>query len=181
MKTAALKMMLLSALASCAAFAQNSDFAILYSAKLLVGNQLLPSGRTDSAISISIGSQFNYAHQILDARAGGLYLEFPLLESGNGSGNTDIIFTPGARFRLSTQTRVSPYAALGVGVFSSGGTAFSGRTTSAAVDFGGGFDVRFTRLLSMRTELRDYVSGSRIGGFQGRNRPAFSVGIAFHF
>jgi hypothetical protein len=181
MRTAALNITLLSVLASCAAFAQNSDFAILYSAKLLVGNQLLPSGRTDSAISISIGSQFNYAHQILDARAGGLYLEFPLLESGNGSGNTDIIFTPGARFRLSTQTRVSPYAALGVGVFSSGGTAFSGRTTSAAVDFGGGFDVRFTRLLSMRTELRDYVSGSRIGGFQGRNRPAFSVGIAFHF
>jgi hypothetical protein len=181
MRTAALKIALLSALAGCTAFAQNSDFAVLYSAKILVGNQLLPSGKTDSAISISTGYQLNYARQILDARAGGLYLEFPLLEGGNGSGNSDIFFTPGVRFRLSTQSRVSPYVALGVGVFSSGGTPFSGRTTSAAVDFGGGFDVRFTRLLSLRTELRDYVSGSRIGGFQGRNRPAFSVGIAFHF
>jgi len=181
MRTAALKITLLSALASCTAFAQNSDFAVLYSAKILVGNQLLPSGKTDSAISIATGYQLNYARQILDARAGGLYLEFPLLEGGNGRGNSDIFFTPGVRFRLSTQSRVSPYAALGVGVFSSGGTPFSGRTTSAAVDFGAGFDVRFTRLLSLRTELRDYVSGSRIGGFQGRNRPAFCVGIAFHF
>jgi hypothetical protein len=181
MKTPALKMMLLSALASCAAFAQNSDFGVLYSAKILVGNQLLPSGRTDSAISISTGYQLNYARQIVDARAGGLYLEFPLLEGGNGSGNVDIFFTPGVRFRLSTQSRVSPYVALGLGVFSSGGTRFSSRSTSAAVEFGGGFDVRFTRLLSLRTDLRDYVSGSRIGGYQGRNRPALSVGIAFHF
>jgi len=180
MRTAALKIMLLSALASCTASAQNSDYSVMYSAKILVGNQVLPSGRTDVALSITTSTQIGYAHQILDARAGGLYLEFPLLEGTNGFGNFDIFFTPGVRFKLSTQSRVSPYVALGAGVFSAGGTTFSSRTTSAAVDFGAGFDVRFTRLLSMRTELRDYVTRPHMGGFEGHNRPVFSIGLAFH-
>jgi hypothetical protein len=181
MRTIALYVTLLSALASCTVFAQNSDFAVLYSAKILVGGQVLPSGRTDAAVSITTSSQLNYAREILDARAGGLYLEFPLLEGTNGFGNLDIAFTPGVRFKLSTQSRVSPYVALGAGVFSAGGTTFSSRTTSATVDFGAGFDVRFTRLLGMRTELRDYITRSHMAGFEGHNRPVFSIGLAFHF
>src|SRR5437773_2259465 len=163
------------------AFAQNSDFSVLYSAKILIGNQVLPSGRTDVGASITTSTQLGYAHQILDARAGGLYLEFPLLEGTNGFSNFDFAFTPGVRFKLSTQSRVSPYVALGAGIFSAGGTSFSGRTTSAALDFGAGFDVRFTRLLGMRTELRNYVTRSHMAGFEGHNRQVFSIGLAFHF
>jgi hypothetical protein len=181
MRIAALKITLLSALVSCTVFAQNSDVAILYAARITVGKQILPSGRTDSALSISTASQMSYVRQVLDARAGGLYLEFPFLEGGNGFGNIDLFFTPGVRFKQSTQSRFSPYAALGVGVYSAGGTPFSSRTTSAAVGFGAGFDVRFTRLLSLRSELRNYVTRSHMGGFEGRNHPVVALGLAFHF
>jgi hypothetical protein len=181
MRTAALKITLLSALASCTALAQNSDLAILTAVKIQVGDQILPSGRTDAGISMASASQLTYALQVLDARPGGLYLELPLIEGGNGFGNIDIFFTPGVRFKFSTQSRFSPYVALGAGVFSAGGTTFSSRTTSAALGFGAGFDVRFTRLLSLRTDLRDFVTRSRMGKFEGRNRQVFSLGLAFHF
>ena len=92
MRSAALKITVLSALVSCTALAQNSDIAILYAARITVGEQILPSGRVDSAISISTASQLTYVHQVLDARAGGLYLEFPLIEGGNGFGNIDVFW-----------------------------------------------------------------------------------------
>ena len=182
MRTVALKILVVSVLAGSAALAQNSDFGVLYGVEVLYGKQVLPSGIVDSAISISSNTQINYARQVLDSRTGGLYVEFPIVYGGtNSAGNVAITFTPGVRFKFATQSRLSPYVAAGVGVTSAGGTAFLPRTVSPAVDFGAGLDIRFTRLLSLRTELRDFVARRGLGGYEGRNHPIFSVGIAFHF
>jgi hypothetical protein len=181
MTTAWLKIVLVTTLAGGAAFAQNSDLAILTGAEVLYGRQVILSGATEEGISVRLGTQLNYARQVVDAKAGGLYVEFPLIYNVNSVGNANITFTPGVRFKLATQSRLSPYFAAGVGVTSSGGTAFLSRSTSAAVDFGAGLDIRLTRLLSLRTELRDYVARRGLGGYQGRNHPIYSLGIAFHF
>ena len=181
MTNAWLKFVCVAALSCGAAFAQNSDFAILTGVEVLYGRQLLPSGKIDNAISIISRTQFNYARQVVDARSGGLYVEFPLIYGVNAVGNATITFAPGVRFKLATQSRLSPYFAAGVGVTSAGGTAVLSRSTSAAFDFGAGLDVRFTKLLSLRTELRDFVARRGLSGYEGRNHPIYSLGIAFHF
>ena len=120
-----------------------------------------------------------------------------------------IFFTPGLRWRFTPQKRVSFYAGAGGGVGTFGNTVTIvsvnpivsgtvtgivsgsttggsvsvkvGRTTSAAFGFGGGIDFRLTRLLSLRAEGRDFVTGAGEGGTHGRNHAFFMAGIGFHF
>ena len=51
----------------------------------------------------------------------------------------------------------------------------------AALDFGGGLDFRLTRLVSLRAEARDFVTGRGLGGVEGRNHPIFSFGLGIHW
>jgi opacity protein-like surface antigen len=170
MRTVGLKMLLVAALGSCAAFAQNSDLAFL-------------DGITGPTAHGNFGSNFEitYARELLGTRAGDLYLEFPLIYGSNAAGNLEILFTPGVRLKVPIQSRVSLYGVAGVGVASFGATAAAVRTTSGAFEVGGGFDVRLTRLLSLRAEARDFATRRGLGGFIGRNHPIYSVGIGLHF
>jgi hypothetical protein len=54
-------------------------------------------------------------------------------------------------------------------------------TTHGAFDFGGGMDVSLVRALSIRSEIRDYVSGAGLDGVAGRHHLAPRIGLAFHF
>jgi hypothetical protein len=38
-----------------------------------------------------------------------------------------------------------------------------------------------TRLLSLRGEIRDFVTGSGLGGVNGRHHPIIGFGMAAHF
>jgi hypothetical protein len=60
-------------------------------------------------------------------------------------------------------------------------SATSGWTSSFAVAFGGGLDFRVTRLISLRGEVRDFVSRKGIGLTDGRNHPVFGFGMGFHW
>jgi hypothetical protein len=173
MKAKLTRILLAATLASGAVFAQNTDFGLL--------DGFTPCGTCPPGTAVQ-SFQMNYARQVLETPAGGLYLEFPLiLGNTNPAGNVAIFFAPGVRFKLATQSRLSYYGVAGVGIASFGGTAVGGRTVSGTVDFGGGIDVRLTRHLSVRGEARDFVTRSGLGGFRGRNHPIFSVGIGLHF
>ena len=80
-------------------------------------------------------------------------------------------FTPGFRFRFFNKA-ISPYAVAGAGVeratliqdgFTNLSTALamnsglSTRNFKGVYDFGGGVDVKMTRLFALRTEFRDFV------------------------
>jgi len=73
----------------------------------------------------------------------------------------------------------------GVGVFrtpSPGAFGVSSRgTTHGVFQFGGGADLRLTRLLSLRAEVRDVVTGRQFGGVAGRHHPVPLFGVAMHF
>jgi hypothetical protein len=168
----AIEIVFFSMLAICPTLAQNSDFGLLYGFR--------PCGDCPSS-TVASGSQFNYGHQVVATLAGDLYVEIPLVSSTNPVGNVAYLFTPGLRYKLATQSRLSLYGALGVGVASFGGTATASRTTSGTVDFAGGADLRLTRLLSVRLEARDFVTRPGLGGTEGRNHAMYFVGIAFHF
>jgi hypothetical protein len=190
---------LIGLLGACRVEAQNSDLALLAGitgprGRVVGGPNLVASG------SVGASGQINYAWQAWQ-RALNLYIELPLVFTGNSSGTATtqgtvsyssggIFFTPGARIKVSPQSRVSFYAALGGGIgtigttqVTAGATAsvVSKRNTSPALDFGGGLDFRLTRLLSLRADARDFVTRSGFGLSSGRNRWMFLVGVAFHF
>ncbi|MBZ5575363.1 MAG: hypothetical protein LAP40_02245 [Acidobacteriia bacterium] len=186
-------------LATGAAHAQNSDLAILAGISGPRG-QVTTAPTTVISGSVGASGEVNYAWQALQ-RAVDLYIELPLVITGQDRGTVtpgrvsdlsfkDVFFTPGARLKISPQSRVSVYAALGGGIASMGTTMSvvspgsvsetSNRATTAALDFGGGLDFRLTRLLSLRAEGRDFVTRASLGS-AGRNHWMFLAGIAFHF
>lgn len=99
------------------------------------------------------------------------------------------MFTPGVRFRFF-DSRVSPYAALGAGIERStlvrGTTdglviaAFPSRAYKGTFDFGGGADIKLTKLIALRAEVRDFVrTGHAIS--ESRQDLLFMGGFALHF
>jgi hypothetical protein len=198
------KWLWISMLGACAAQAQNSDLALLGGISGPRGETTVAGGTVTISGSVTPSFQINYAWQVLE-RAVDLYVELPLVipVRTNGSviagpsgavvaGNSgpDILFTPGVRLKFSPQSRVSFYGAAGFGIASFGAmstivppaTVVPGsRQTSPAVGFGGGLDLRLTRLLSLRGDVRDFVTRTGLGGMSGRNHGIFQVGIAFHF
>jgi hypothetical protein len=195
--------------AACAAYGQNSDLGLLAGIATPRGSSTVSGTSVSASGSVSPSFQVNYAWQAHQA-AVDLYVEVPFVvtvrETGvasinganistTGNSDTNIFFTPGVRFKFSPQSRVSVYAAAGFGLASFGstvsqssviGTAVSAssygkRSNSPAAGFGGGLDIRLTRLLSIRGDLRDFVTEKNLGGIAGRNHGIFQAGIAFHF
>ncbi len=188
----------------CAAHAQNSDLGLLGGISGPRGQTTINGGTISSAGSVTPSFQVNYAWQVLQ-RAVDLYVELPLVipirasgetvvspagVSAAGSSGPDLFFTPGVRLKISPESRVSFYGAAGFGIASFGGTSTivtpttvvaGGRKNSPAIGFGGGVDIRITRLLSLRGDVRDFVTESGLGGTTGRNHGIFQLGMAFHF
>jgi hypothetical protein len=193
-------LLMLTALAQ----AQNSDLALLAGISGPRGETTVSGGTSTISGSVTPSFQINYAWQVLERRAA-LYVELPLIvpvrvngsivagPSGSaiaGNNGPDIFFTPGARIKFTPESRVSFYGALGLGIASFGPTSSiippltvvnGSRQNSFAVDFGGGIDFRLTRLLSLRADVRDFVTDAGLGGTSGRNHAIFQAGIGFHF
>jgi hypothetical protein len=193
---------LLMMAAGSAANAQNSDLGLLLGV-IASPYDVIGGSRSYVSTSVGVAGQINYAYQVKGWRAGDLYLEIPFLvavrnENWAGSGGASITtkgvgaVVPGVRFKLPLGGRASLYAAGGVGFGIYGENVVSGNpgggsitnqtTATAAFDFGGGLDLRLTKLLSLRGEVRDLiVSPSSLSNSGGRNNPIFGFGFAFHF
>ena len=195
-----MKRLLLLAIVAGVASAQNSDLGLLVgisgpSSQVVTG--------TNFRVSASAGASFqiNYAMQLKEVSAGRLYLELPFLAGGRASRTVTtvvsdssvagIYFTPGLRFNATLHPRTSFYAMGGAGIASFGAARrfvgngvvsdSSGWDTSFAVAFGGGLDFRLTRLISLRAEVRDFVSRKGVGLTDGRNHLVFGFGMGFHW
>jgi len=188
-------------LLSGCAHAQNSDLGLLLG---ISGPTSTVQAGSGARVSGSVGAhgQINYAFQLRETSAGRLYLELPLLFGGHASGTVGggivtgssggmVFFTPGVRLNIAPHSRVSFYVAAGAGPAAFGEsltevgkgfvTSSTGWTVRAAAEFGGGLDFRLTRLMSLRVETRDFVSGRGLGGVEGRHHPIFGFGVGFHW
>jgi hypothetical protein len=198
------KALWISMIGACAALAQNSDLALLGGISGPRGQTTITGGTVTVSGGVTPSFQINYAWQVLQ-RAADLYIELPLVIPGRvrgtviagpggaavaGNSGPDVLFTPGVRLKFSPESHVSFYAAAGFGVASFGGTSTivlpatvvpGSRQTSPALGFGGGIDLRLTRLLSLRGDVRDFLTQSGLGGVTGRNHAIVQAGIAFHF
>jgi hypothetical protein len=197
-----LLLLLLAGGAASAQRAQNSEVSFLVgvsgpTSHIIVGPNVVITGSAGAAIQLA------YSYQVLSCAAGYLYVEIPatftfratgtVIGSGvvSSSNNDMTLFTPGVRFKLPIQSRLSVYgvAGGGIGSFGKDETNISGsgiyigtnRTEHGVLDAGGGLDFRLTRLLSLRGEGRDFVTGKNLGGVTGRNHPIYEFGLAFHF
>jgi hypothetical protein len=184
--------------------AQNSDLGLLAGISGPRGQTTVAGGTSTVSGSVTPSVQLNYAWQIRQ-RAVDLYVELPLVipfrVSGSvvtgpggaivtGNSGPDVYFTPGLRIKFSPESRVSFYGAAGFGIASFAGAEVvashaaavaEGRRNSPALGFGGGLDLRLTRLLSLRGDVRDFVTEAGLGDVSGRNHGIFQLGIAFHF
>jgi hypothetical protein len=183
------------AASSSAALAQNSDIGVLFGVSAPVTT--VGAGHVSSSVGGSF--ELNYAAQIHESKAGQLYVELPffvnvLTDEHVGSGSVvsgvkdSLFFTPGVRYRFTPAARVSFYAVAGGGLASFGRLVqvvgpgvvnVNSRSTTGAMDFGGGLDFRLTRLLSLRFEGRDAVTSSKYDG--AAHHTFFVFGVGFHF
>ena len=179
------------------AFAQNSDLGLMLGASIPVSNSV--SAGTVST-SVEASAAIEYAFQLRDTHAGRLYLELPLLITGTASDvvapgtvssavHAALFFTPGPRWQFSPASRVSFHGAGGAGLaifnrtfsFVGNGRTLDhiGTTVSLGIDVGGGMDLRLTRLVSLRIEGRDAITGSRFDGHV--NHTLVLLGVGLHF
>lgn len=123
--------------------------------------------------------QAAFAHRVANLKAAGLYLELPLIASpsrGTSSGNiSSLFFTPSLKFKLLQGGAVSPFVSVGGGLghFNASSTG----NTVGAGQIGGGADFRTPlRLLGIRAELRDIISGEPSFSSSGALRQNVFVG-----
>ncbi|MBS1807068.1 MAG: autotransporter outer membrane beta-barrel domain-containing protein [Acidobacteria bacterium] len=123
--------------------------------------------------------QANYARRIVDAKLASLHVEVlfaatPLVEVK--SANTliprdyaSLFLTPGLKLKFVPGWRVSPYIAAGGGYarfresdFRTNNQPNTGKigTNTGVFNYGGGVDFRVFRYLSLRGEVRDFVTGN---------------------
>lgn len=177
---------------------QNSEISILVGASDPASSVVTVGSTVNVSTSVSAALHLGYAYQVHSWKAGYLYMEFPATFTFGG--NTSIVgsnvlsttensvvwFTPGIRFKLPVHSRLSAYGVAGGGAqirrrsaVNAGTTGVSVRTDwriTGVVDVGGGLDLRLTRLLSLRGEVRDFISGGN-----PTHEVVYLFGLGFHF
>ncbi len=150
-------------IAGGAAHAQNSDLGVL-------------TGTTYSASSLRFGAQVNYAWQFWERPAGRLYVEVPFIVPVPPRGESFRFFlTPGIRYHFNLTQRIVLYAGAGGGIASMPGAS----RTSAAFSYGGGVDFRLSRRWSLRGDVRNLVTPSKI--LSTHDTPSVMIGVGMHF
>jgi opacity protein-like surface antigen len=163
------------------------------SAQVGIGPAVTVSGGTSVAI------QVDYVFRLRKYHSGSLYLELPLSrvarvaagirQSGVDTSQSKFFFTPGLRYSFMTRARVSPYLAggFGLGWFDRVNVSASPLNWSvhvsegakAAFGFGGGAQIRISRNLAFRAELRDFVPAGADSG--PRNHLVYQGGFGITF
>ncbi|MBZ5618153.1 MAG: hypothetical protein LAQ69_05360 [Acidobacteriia bacterium] len=190
---------LLSGSAWAQGLVQNMDIFFLFGPARVESQVIGGSGVTVYS-STGYSQSTGYGYQVMRKSAASLWVEFfPITFTNPGKSTASIAgsinyrmntFAPGVRFMVPVQSRISVYGVLG------GGAGFfnyatiagesspyvkSNSTTHGVFDFGGGVDVRLARRISLRGEVRDYVTGAGLSGTVGRNHILPLVGVALHF
>jgi opacity protein-like surface antigen len=166
-----------------AVFAQENEVAFVI-------GRLKPSDRSlslnpvqsvDAAFSGAATYQINYANKIVNGELASLHFEIPIIVAPRTgvevqSNNfllprtySTVIFTPGVKLKIFPGGGFSPYVVSGIGLgrFSASDTNLDGspnngdRTnTSFVFNFGGGVDFNVLGPISLRGEVRDFMTGT---------------------
>ncbi len=163
-------------------FAQSeskNEVGLLLGALSTGSRELQLPARSQADIGSGLTYQVNYARRIVAAKVASLHIEVlfaatPLVEVK--STNTliprdyaSLFLTPGLKLKFVPGWRVSPYVAAGGGFarfresdFRTNNQPNTGKigTNTGVFNYGGGVDLSVFRYLSLRGEVRDFVTGN---------------------
>lgn len=177
---------------------QNMDIYFL-GCPAVTSSSTIPGSNVTVDGTSGLSSATGYGYQIARTTAGSVWIEFsptfvlPGLSGASikGSVNNDFTsFTLGLRLMIPLQSRISVYGATGGGAGSfnypviGGGASpsiSSNSTVHGILQFGGGIDFRLTQRVSIRGEVRDFVTGSGLSGSVGPHHLVPFLGVALHF
>ena len=143
--------------------------------------------------------QLDYGYQLARMSAASLMIDLSFIYASPGGQAANVKatganhlnpLTLGLRFMVPVHPRLSFYAVTGGGYGTfrspsvSGGdnpTVSSYSSIHGVFAFGGGSDLRLSRLVSLRAEVRDIVSGRELAGAAGRHHVLPFFGFALHF
>jgi hypothetical protein len=182
---------------AAAQIVQNSDISILAGGTAF-GSHVVPGSNVTVDGGVALCTSFLYGYQLARASAASFWLEyaqsFKLGDTSGGSiagglNNEFTIYTLGGRVMIPVKPRVSLYGALGGGVGSFYYPAIdvskplikSNYVWHGVFEFGGGVDLRLSQRFSIRTEVRDFVTGKGLSGASGRHHILPLLGVSFHF
>ncbi|HEX4948482.1 MAG TPA: hypothetical protein VFZ34_17545 [Blastocatellia bacterium] len=158
---------------------QKNEVGLLLGA-LSTGNREIRLPTLSTAdIGSGITYQASYARRLLDAKVASLHVEVLLaatpLQKVRSTNTTiprdyaSLFLTPGLKVKFLPGWRVSPYVAAGGGYARFAESEFRTNdqpnlgqrgTNRGVFNYGGGVDIRVIRFLSLRGEVRDFVSGN---------------------
>jgi hypothetical protein len=120
----------------------------------------------------------NYGHHLVGTRVAAVYgeIEFVAIPNRGVTSATAVVaqnyaslyVTPGVRLKLFPRWRLSPWAAIGGGyaLYEESAQLSNGQNTTnkflnrGVLDYAGGVDYRLFRLIGLRGEVRDFLSGN---------------------
>lgn len=177
---------------------QNMDISFLYG-PLPVKSSTVPGTSLATNGTTGLSSATGYGYQIKRTAAGSLWIDVATvfgLHANSSAGvpgrinNGFSSITAGLRWMVPVTARVSFYGTTGGGVGSfnystlsaEAPLAISSRPAGHGVwELGGGLDLRLTRQISVRGEVRDLVTASGLSGSTGHHRLVPLFGVALHF
>jgi opacity protein-like surface antigen len=152
-------------LLSLPAFAQSNELGVT------VGGYFPINSPVSADTAFAIGGSF--AHRVASVPLVSLYFEVPAFGTFNSTANivgstltrpkySALFVTPGLKLKLAPSFPVSPYFVAGGGLahFSKSNVATSDTTNTGVFDVGGGLDFKIAPYVGLRTEVRDFYSGS---------------------
>jgi opacity protein-like surface antigen len=173
--------MLLPLIFACAPaiFAQEHELALLVGRLKPSDRSLSSVGQVKAAFDGAATYQINYANRMLNGELASLHWELAIAgapRTGVKSSNvllprtySTLIFTPGLKLKIFPGGGFSPYLVSGVGLgrFSQSGTNINGSpntgdrsNTSFVFNYGGGVDLNVLGPISVRGEVRDFMTGA---------------------
>jgi hypothetical protein len=147
------------------ALAQSNDLAVT------VGGYFPINSQVGANSAFAIGG--NFAHRIASVPLASLYIELPVFGTFNSTTNiinstltrprySTLFVSPGLKLKLAPSFPISPYFVAGGGLahFSKSNVTTSDSTNTGVFDVGGGLDFKIAPYIGVRTEVRDFYSGS---------------------
>src|SRR5579884_1175031 len=142
------------------AFAQKNEFAGEVSGQFPSANNL--------SFDPALGYQLNFAHRFFGVPGAGLYVEVPFLAGFNnqrtltslftGQNYNSLYVTPGIKVKFLPAFPLSPYLAAGIGVAHFSASHGGSSESDFVFDIGGGLDLKVFPHVSLRGEVRDFIT-----------------------
>jgi opacity protein-like surface antigen len=177
---------------------QNMDIYFL-AGRAISSTMAIPGSNATVDKSGGWADSTGYGYQVARTSVASVWLDIaPTFAVGRitkasipGSVNNDFTsLTAGLRFMIPLQSRLSAYGTLGGGGGSFNYPAMGGGATPSVLSnstnhgvfqVGGGLDLRLTERISIRGEVRDFVTGRGLSGSNGPHHVVPLMGVAFHF